>query len=98
MVVCWSLTNTPGNGDLTLDDDGLEETQSLRILGVTLDCKLTFEANLREVVSKAVRSLGDLRRAGKLFDYSRVCTGFVQNGVSWASVDVVCGVSFRFAG
>ena len=35
----------------------------MHILGVTLDSKLTFEIHLREVVPKAVKSLGVLRRA-----------------------------------
>ena len=43
----------------------LEELKSLRILGVTLDSKLTFETHLRKVVSKAIRSLGIVRRAGE---------------------------------
>ena len=42
--------------------------RSLRILGVTFNFKLTFETHLREVVSKAVMSLGVVRRTGKLFD------------------------------
>ena len=50
----------------------LEEVQSLRILGVTFDSKLTFEIQLREVVSKAARSLGVVRQAGQLFNCPRV--------------------------
>ena len=34
-----------------------EEVKSLCILVVTLDSKLTFETHLREVVSRATRSL-----------------------------------------
>ena len=44
----------------------------MRILGVTIDSKLTFEAHLREVASVAARSLEVVRRAGKLFRYPRV--------------------------
>ena len=47
----------------------LEEVKGVRILGVTLDSKLTFETHLREVVSQVARSLGVMRRAGKLFDW-----------------------------
>ena len=68
MVVSRSRTCVPGYGDLTHGGDELEEVKSLRILGVTFDSKLTFEAHLREVVSKAARNLGVVRRAGKLFD------------------------------
>ena len=41
-------------------------------LGLALDSKLTFEAHFREVVSKAVRSPGIVRREEKLFDCPRV--------------------------
>ena len=41
-----------GYGDLTLCGAELGEVQNLRILGATLDSKLTFETNLREVVRK----------------------------------------------
>ena len=54
------------------DDSELQEGKSPRILGVTLDSKLTFETHLCEVVSKAARSLGVVHCAGKLFDCSRV--------------------------
>ena len=39
---------------------------------VTFDSKLTFETHLCKVLFKAARSLGAVRRAGKLFDCSRV--------------------------
>ena len=69
MVVSRSRTIALGYGDLTLGDAKLEKLQSLRILEVTLDSKLPFETHLREVVSRAARSLWIARRAGKLFDY-----------------------------
>ena len=52
-----SLTYAPSYGDLALGVAELEEVKSLRILGVTLDSKLTFETYLREFVSKAARSM-----------------------------------------
>ena len=72
MVVYRSQTYAPGYGDLTLGDAELEDVKSLRIFRVTFDSKLTFETHLREVVSKAARSLGVVPRLGKLFDCSRV--------------------------
>ena len=48
-----SRTVTLGYGDLTLCGAELEKVYSLRIFGITLDSKLTFEAHLRKVVSKA---------------------------------------------
>ena len=50
----------PGYVDLTLGGAELFKKIRRRILGVTLDSKLTFEAYLREVMSKAARNLGVL--------------------------------------
>ena len=57
---------------LTLGSAELEEIKSLRILGVTFDTKLKFDTHLREVVSKAARSLAVVRGAGNVFDCPRV--------------------------
>ena len=61
IVTSRSRTSTPGYGDLTLGGVELEEVKSLRIFGVTLESQLTFETYLREVVSKAAKSLGIMR-------------------------------------
>ena len=53
VVVGRSRTIAPSHGDLTLGGVDLEEVKSLRILGVTLPSKLTFETHLRKVVSEA---------------------------------------------
>ena len=50
MVVSRSQTNASGYDDLTLRIVELEELKSLRIFGVILDSKLTFETHLCEVV------------------------------------------------
>ena len=65
-------------GDLTLGGEEFEEVKSLHILKVTFDSKITFETHLREVVSKATRSLDVVRWAGKLFDCSRVLNSCVN--------------------
>ena len=57
MVVSRSRTIVPNDGDRTLGGVELEEIKCLRILGVTLDSKLTFETPLREAVSNAAWSL-----------------------------------------
>ena len=72
MVVSPSQTIAPDYGDLTLGGAELVEVKGLRILGVILDSKLTFEIHLREVVSKVASNLGVVRRAGELFDCQRV--------------------------
>ena len=71
-MVSRSRTIAPGSCGLTLVDAEVNEVESLRILGVALDSKLTLEMHLQEVVSNAARSLGVVLRAGKLFDCPRV--------------------------
>ena len=65
MVVSRSRTIAPGYGDLTLGGAEFEEIKGRRILGETLDSKLTCQTHLRKVVSKAAMSLEVVRRAGK---------------------------------
>ena len=72
MVVTRSRTIVSGRCNLTLDSAELEDLQSLRILGVTVDSKFTFETHMWEVVSKAARILGVVPREGKLFECPRV--------------------------
>ena len=67
-----SRTLAPGYSDLALFGAGLEEIQSLRIIGVKCESKFTFETHLRKVVSKTARSLCVVRWAGKLLDCPRV--------------------------
>ena len=76
MVVSRSWTSASGYGDLTLGGPKIEKLKSVCILGVILDSKLTFEMHLWEVVSKAARNLGIIRRTGQLFDCPRVLRGF----------------------
>ena len=40
---------------------------------------MTFKTHLREVVSKAVRSLGVVHQAGKLFDVLQSCFNLVKS-------------------
>ena len=59
IVVSRSLIIAPGYGVLILNGAVLEKEKSLRILGVTLDSKLTLETHLREIVSKAGMSCAE---------------------------------------
>ena len=94
MVVNRSQTSAPGYGDLNLGGEELEEVKYLRILGATFDSKLTFEAHLREVVSKATRDLYVVRQAGNFFDTPRVLKSCFN--ATW-SIGPLRGVSFEFA-
>ena len=71
-MVSRSQTIAPGYGNLTLGSAEPEEVKSVRIIGVILDSKLTFETHLRHVMSKEARSLGVMLQAGKLFECPRV--------------------------
>ena len=72
MVGSRLRTYAPSYGDLTLRCADFEEAENLRILGVPLYCKLTFETHLRKGVPKAARSQGVVRRVGILADCPRV--------------------------
>ena len=78
MVVSRFRTIAPSYGALTLGGTELEDEKSLRILVVTLDSKMTSETHLWKVVSRAARSLGIVRRAGKLFACPRVLKELFQ--------------------
>ena len=67
MVVSRSRIIASGYSDPTLSSAVLDALKSLCILGATVDSKLTFDTHLREVMSKAARNLGVVRRARKLF-------------------------------
>ena len=71
-MVSWSPINIPGYDYLTLSGAELEEVNGLRILGITLDSKMTFMTHLREIAWNASGSLGVVRQVGKLFAYPRV--------------------------
>ena len=67
MIVSRSRTIRPSFPVLLLHGVALEESTSLRILGVTLDPKLTFECHLREVSRSAFSKLGIMRRSWRIF-------------------------------
>jgi hypothetical protein len=66
-TISRSRTNLPLHGELLLGGSVLDVSQSLVVLGVTLDSKLTFEAHIRKVVSSSSRALGIMRKASKIF-------------------------------
>ena len=74
LIVGRSRTQTPVHGDLVLDRETLAVSDSLVILGVTLDSKMTFEQHIMNVTSSAARSMGLVRRASKIFGTEDVLT------------------------
>ena len=83
-MVSRCRTIVPSYSELTLGSAELEEV-SLRILGVTLNSKFAFQTHLREIVSKAARSQGAVRQAGKLFDCQRVLKSLGYVAPVWMS-------------
>ena len=83
------LTIASGYSDLTLGGAELEDSRILSIRGVTLECTLTFETQLREVVSNAAWSLGIVRRTRKLFHCPRVVKScfnvYVQSSLDYCA-------------
>ena len=67
MIVSRSRTIIPSHGPLLLDGVELTNSDSLCILGVTFDCKLTFEQHIRSITSAAGKKLGILRKCFKIF-------------------------------
>ena len=72
LIIGRSRTVQPEHGELILDGTVLSVSESLVILGVRFDSKLTFEAHVRDVVSTASRSVGIMRRANRIFSNSVV--------------------------
>ena len=74
LIVSRSRTVLPVHGSLFLNGLVLPVSETLVILGVNLDSKLTLEHHVRSVVSSAARSMGIVRRASKIFGTTNVLT------------------------
>ena len=68
LIVGRSRTCSPPHPPLVFGGSMLSESSSLRILGVTLDTKLTFESHIRSVSASASQRLGILRKASRIFN------------------------------
>ena len=60
IIVSRSRTMRPQSPALTIGGTVLKESDDLVILGVTFDCKMTFEKHLRSVSRAASQQLGIL--------------------------------------
>ena len=67
MLMSRSRTLLPAHPDIRVNNIALENVDELRILGMTLDTKLTFETHLRSVVSAAAQKIGILRLAWSIY-------------------------------
>ena len=62
-MVSHSLTVLPRFPPLLLDSRELAYVEMLRILGINIDCKLTFKSHLRAAAASAAQKLGIMRKA-----------------------------------
>ena len=67
MLISRSQTLLPYHPDIAIHDIILENVKELRILGLILDTKLTFEQHVRSIVSSIVQKLGILRIAWSIY-------------------------------
>ena len=67
MVISRSRTIAPPYPDLVLNGTVIDMVKELRVLGVVLDSKLTFESHVRCVAAAASRKLGILRKTIGLY-------------------------------
>ena len=57
----------------SVDNNAVETTDTLKILGVTLDCKLNFVAHVSEQVKKACAKASALRRIRRFIPLDVMC-------------------------
>ena len=62
-----SRTLNPPHPGLVVTDNVIEDVDSVRLLGVTFDSKLTFERHIRSVSSSIARKTGLLRKCFMTF-------------------------------
>ena len=67
MVISRSRTRYPSFPDFVLDGEIVQVVDKLMVLGVLIDSKLTFEAQLRSLAVSASKKLGILRKAVSVF-------------------------------
>ena len=67
IIFSRSRTLNPDHPPLMLDNTSLDTSDNVKLLGVTFDSKLTFEAYLRSVASSIAQKTGLLRKCKKSF-------------------------------
>ena len=67
LVISRSRTLFPSHPDLVVDGDIIGNCSSLKLLGVTLDAKLSFEEHLRSVAASISQKVGLLRKCSRVY-------------------------------
>ena len=81
IIVSRSRTMHPQSPPLTIGGTVLKEPDDLVILGVTFDCKMTFEKHLHSVSRAASQRLGILKKSWRVF-HDRSLLGRCFGGLS----------------
>ena len=68
MIVSRSRTRFPEHPNLSINGALVNQVDRLKLLGVTLDSKLTFEAHLRNMSRSISQKLGLLRKSKKIYE------------------------------
>ena len=72
LIVSRSRTRMPENPPLSVDGVYIESVTDLKLLGVTLDSKLTFEMQLRNLSRMISPKLGILRKSKKIYENDNI--------------------------
>ena len=68
MLVSRSRTRFPEHPNLSINGALINQVHQLKLLGVTLDSKLTFETHLRDMSRSISQKLGILRKSKKIYE------------------------------
>ena len=68
MIVSRSRTHFPEHPNLSINGALINKVDQLKLLGVTLDSKLTFETHLRDMSRSISQKLGILRKSKKIYE------------------------------
>ena len=67
MIISRSRTPFPSHPDIVVNGVAIPNCSSIKLLGVTLDPKLTFELHLRSLASSISRKVGLLRKCSRIY-------------------------------
>lgn len=67
LIISRSRTDLPSHPPIVVNDSTINNCNTLKLLGVTLDAKLTFEPHLRSVASSVSQKVGLLRKCRKIY-------------------------------
>ena len=72
LLVSRSRTVLPEHPTLEVDGVVVKEDDTLKVLGVTLDKRMTYEDHVRSVVAQARQKTGIMRKAARIFEDNNV--------------------------